>query len=386
MDTRELSVELEAVTPLFLGGAEQQPEARAASFRGALRFWWRALAAETDLKRLHEREARIFGDTKHASNVRVDVEILGQPRTQTWDETDGANARRWPGLAYLGFPFRDNSRRSFTAGTRLRLTLRLRRGAGDEVLPQTCAALWLLLSLGGLGLRARRGFGNLTALNAPKLDGVPQLTVPAKAAEDVRMYLQQGLTDVRALEPLLPRTSTTARSIAYSVVRRGVTKVVVLDHLWQTWQAALEEVGERMAIFRKPLYPRMSDLQNGDAPGSAPERAAFGLPIPYFDKDVLQPGATSNEEAPDRRASPLLVSLIRVPAGQYAVVLTVFGSQTFLPMAADGTHPPLRTTKSGRTFPGRVTEQPLARFLTAWQTQPEKSSLSPRRLLGVDVP
>ena len=30
------------VTPMFCGGAEQQAEFRLASFKGLLRFWWRA--------------------------------------------------------------------------------------------------------------------------------------------------------------------------------------------------------------------------------------------------------------------------------------------------------------------------------------------------------
>ena len=42
---QKLTVTLEAVTPLFLGGADPRgsPELRPASFRGVLRFWWRAL-------------------------------------------------------------------------------------------------------------------------------------------------------------------------------------------------------------------------------------------------------------------------------------------------------------------------------------------------------
>jgi CRISPR type III-B/RAMP module RAMP protein Cmr1 len=35
---KEVELTLETVTPLFLGGAEQQPELRPASVRGALRY------------------------------------------------------------------------------------------------------------------------------------------------------------------------------------------------------------------------------------------------------------------------------------------------------------------------------------------------------------
>lgn len=45
MGRRELKATLEIVTPLFLGGANPRgaPELRAASVRGVLRFWLRAL-------------------------------------------------------------------------------------------------------------------------------------------------------------------------------------------------------------------------------------------------------------------------------------------------------------------------------------------------------
>ncbi len=41
---RSLDVQLEAVTPLWIGGASLQAELRPPSVRGCLRFWFRALA------------------------------------------------------------------------------------------------------------------------------------------------------------------------------------------------------------------------------------------------------------------------------------------------------------------------------------------------------
>ena len=61
------------VTPMFLGGADQESDTgiRPPSVKGALRFWWRALnwgrfraETETDeaaLGDLHKEEARLFG-------------------------------------------------------------------------------------------------------------------------------------------------------------------------------------------------------------------------------------------------------------------------------------------------------------------------------------
>lgn len=69
-----IEAELEVVTPLFLGGADQsEAEIRGASIRGAMRFWFRALAAQTDPASLRDLESDVFGDTKRASSVLVEV-------------------------------------------------------------------------------------------------------------------------------------------------------------------------------------------------------------------------------------------------------------------------------------------------------------------------
>lgn len=59
IETKSLTVTLQTVTPLFLGGAGPRgaPELRAPSFRGALRYWLRAALGEAigdnDLKAWH---------------------------------------------------------------------------------------------------------------------------------------------------------------------------------------------------------------------------------------------------------------------------------------------------------------------------------------------
>jgi CRISPR-associated protein Cmr1 len=61
---KKLTFEIETITPMFLAGADQsKAELRAASIKGLLRFWWRALQAETDMNILRAREANIFGSS-----------------------------------------------------------------------------------------------------------------------------------------------------------------------------------------------------------------------------------------------------------------------------------------------------------------------------------
>jgi CRISPR-associated protein Cmr1 len=70
--------EIETVTPLFVGGSNpQQTEIRAASFRGALRFWLRALLGGflgDRPDKIFQCESQVFGSTDYASPVVVQLE------------------------------------------------------------------------------------------------------------------------------------------------------------------------------------------------------------------------------------------------------------------------------------------------------------------------
>ena len=81
---RVLDLELEAVSPLWIGGADSRAELRAPSFRGCLRYWFRALAGAffgQKLPLLRAAEAAVYGDTKRASTVVV--RLTGAVRTST---------------------------------------------------------------------------------------------------------------------------------------------------------------------------------------------------------------------------------------------------------------------------------------------------------------
>jgi CRISPR-associated protein Cmr1 len=76
---------LETITPLFLTGADPrgEPELRAASIRGALRFWLRALLGgvigDKDLDALRKAEPAVFGSTDTgASPVVVRIRNLSR--------------------------------------------------------------------------------------------------------------------------------------------------------------------------------------------------------------------------------------------------------------------------------------------------------------------
>ena len=68
-----IDIGLEALTPLWIGGAWYQPELRAPSFRGIMRFWLRALLGGVmeDLSEVRAGEAAVFGLAGRASVVAV---------------------------------------------------------------------------------------------------------------------------------------------------------------------------------------------------------------------------------------------------------------------------------------------------------------------------
>ncbi len=146
-----LSFQLRTISPLFLAGADSQgePELRAASIRGQLRYWLRAVhgADVSGLDSVWKREAAVFGATDRGSVVSIRF---------TSDETIvPQNAPMLPHRLVTGKnPLK---RRAIPRGTICKLALVTRPG---QALPDDfvkALSTWLLL--GGVGKRSRRTFG-----------------------------------------------------------------------------------------------------------------------------------------------------------------------------------------------------------------------------------
>ncbi|MBI3799814.1 MAG: type III-B CRISPR module RAMP protein Cmr1 [Deltaproteobacteria bacterium] len=160
MENRKtLTVTLETVTPLFLGGAEAQdrnksPELRPPAFRGALRYWLRAalggVIGDNNLDGLHRLERVVFGSTDYGSPIHLRLRSLLP--LQSGDEKilphkEGPQAGR---------------RKAFKAGQKeVELVMHQLRSAEETVWQAACSALNLALTFGGVGLRSRRGYGTL---------------------------------------------------------------------------------------------------------------------------------------------------------------------------------------------------------------------------------
>ncbi len=173
-----LELDLQAVTPIFGGGAQpgvpdpDQP-VRPSSVRGHLRFWWRAChgATEPDVEGLFRAESILFGQAhRHGSGipgpsaVEVEVVVRDPGRLQPYDRMH----QHFP--AYALFPFQGNPGRneppaSMLVGTAFTLVLRWARHVGADAQaalePAVRDAAWAWVTFGGIGARTRRGCGSL---------------------------------------------------------------------------------------------------------------------------------------------------------------------------------------------------------------------------------
>lgn len=146
-----LTIKLRTVSPLFLNGADKnQPELRAASVRGQLRYWFRAIwgSRVSDLNKIWERESAIFGNNEVGS--RVAVRILN---------------RKPPALADAALlPHRTHGQGSQKAiRSETNFLLQICTPPGIEIPQEAFLSLQMWLLLGGIGKRSRRMFGALAA-------------------------------------------------------------------------------------------------------------------------------------------------------------------------------------------------------------------------------
>lgn len=145
---KKATFRLETVTPVFCRGANQRnAELRPAAFKGLMRYWYRALIAENDLKNLHETENKIFGSTKRGASFGIRIKDIS-----------GINSKSNKDK-FFPLPHRANFRsEAIKDGVSFTLEIMIKQEKYFNKIKDT---LDLALLLGGIGQRARRGFGSI---------------------------------------------------------------------------------------------------------------------------------------------------------------------------------------------------------------------------------
>jgi CRISPR-associated protein Cmr1 len=281
---------------------------------------------------IFERESQIFGSTDHASPVVVRVSHQNLPSIG-YSELTQSRA----GIAYLFFGARQTrsepERKAIASDSKFSCTFHLRAGSQNpKALQAVAAALWLLTNLGGLGMRARKGGGNLRVVSADWNDPLlPSLVLQARTPKQLQSALQHGLHRLRkwAAEAFGGSLSPTFETQpAFDVLHPDWCSIAVVNREFDDWNGAIDAFGQTMQRFRNRYEPDYSNvkavLQSGNRLKPV-QRAAFGLPIVFYFSSLRTSGTLEGEEH-DRRASPLLVRVTKLANGKYVLVLTRFRS------------------------------------------------------------
>lgn len=338
------------VTPLFCAGAvPESAELRVPSFKGMLRFWWRALAwlqHNGDLATIRNKEDALFGSTNTGQSLILMRLVLesGTPKPVCVGEilkTPGTDQVVGEGARYLGYGVMEafpSYRKGTKAGQLTRgcllspfeFTVKMRgRNLNVPELGLLKDALIALGTLGGMGAKSRKGYGSLV-LRSLRIDGKEQWRKPQSVKELSDAIAFLGSSDKATSLPEFTALSGQARHVLVSSRKRAPVQL-------------LDLVGRELVRFRswghkgKILGNIPSEQQFSDdhdlmkmpwrQQDSHPRRIAFGLPHNYGRGNRKQVGPF--EESLDRRASPLFIHIHE--CGGNPVAVLSFLPARFLP-------------------------------------------------------
>ncbi|MCC6299407.1 MAG: type III-B CRISPR module RAMP protein Cmr1 [Anaerolineales bacterium] len=352
---QQIKIRLETITPLFLGGADArgEPELRAASFRGAMRYWLRAAAGSitgNNLEALHKIEGDVFGitgeedkQTSSAVIIRKANEKLSRISLTEMRQykKDGEIKVGKPGLNYLFFAARKTEeykeRRGLQGSFDLIISSRVDGKENDKAFRQIYAALWLLTHLGGVGSRARRGAGNIQVTSAESLTSDLEkyakkfsLKVQASTSDELINELSEGIKYSRNFigQDILPGTMSDVAK--FDILHPDACDIYVADKRFSDWSNALDSLGKIYKDFRFERQPDFDVIKNSaqtDEDLQEPvQRSLFGLPISLANEMSIE---STNFE---RRSSPLVFRIVKLNTSKpnYALVIIWFKSE-FLP-------------------------------------------------------
>jgi CRISPR-associated protein Cmr1 len=359
-------VKLRTVTPLFLTGAEidGESETRISSFKGAMRFWYRAIDGD-----YRQNESRIFGGTgkgegQAAFLMQIKDLIKGE---ETWNSSKyGLLTDKGSGINYLGYSLdlggrKRRVRRFIPVGKNIEVSLAFKKDINEEKVSvafrhkATLAAWWLLSHIGGLGSRSRRGFGTFALQEWSVSEGEKWAELEelpfahgARTPEEWLKIFQKGLEKLKKWFSKKVEEDHTVLGTGsrFFLFQEGFSKRRINKNQdFEGWELALNEAGKTLQAFRNcwnlndydtDYYIVKSHLAKVygrsviDPPpvllARCPERVAFGLPLTFRYNSLKEqigvkkdgkpeyetPEATFEGKEHNRSASPLFIRIVKI--------------------------------------------------------------------------
>ncbi len=337
---KKYKVHMEIVTKLFMGNALQNAELRPSSFKGLLRWWFRAGGGSL------EEEKRIFGWTGRVSraglvNLRIKDKQVNRELFAKVFEEDG-RVVQGSGLNYIGFALderfkreqKGRRRRQYIEGT-FTLEILFHPLASEEDIKKFFATLWLAVNLGNFGSRSRRCFGSLRILHIEPAPPVeirfgPDLSSPGH-------WIKQSIKEIRGILNSRPRRDLPfIGNMKIFRVRKenwrnyhnwikNVQKGRKDKYIVEEWarekdlQKPLDMcdfMGFLMQGYRSYYEPDHTNmyniLVNRNTGSKVVNRVGFGLPLPFFFSSAKKRGTVNLKmgNATARRASPLILKVL----------------------------------------------------------------------------
>ena len=336
----EIEATYRAVTPMFCAGArtETTAELRLPSFKGVLRFWWRALAWSRcggELQTIRQREDALFGSADGGQS-RLSMRLVPDSVDRIVRKGDVLTVSQadesvvGEGARYLGYGVmtasgkrggkltRDGLRAPFEFTVRMRLGERgLRAREHEHQLASLVDALICLGTQGGMGAKSRKGYGSLV---------IRSLLVNGEQ----RWRPSQTLFELRDVLAGLRRSHRAAGQPEYSALS-GQTRHVLVSSDKSEAMELLDLLGRELMRYRswgyggkvldresEKVFQDDHDLMKGNHRNKHPRRTAFGLPHNYGKRPDQQVVPCDREL--DRRASPLFIHLHECGATPVAVL------------------------------------------------------------------
>ena len=337
----QIKFECEVVTPMFLGGADQQAELRPPSIRGAMRWWFRAMMggnlfgrSRDFLKEVKDIEDATFGSTSGQGSFSLSVEHNGI-KEKDFSSLNGFF------LTYLGFGLKDNKRRYIPPLFPFDVVFRF-HSSDSQIKKLVLATFWMLSNFGNLGARATRGFGSFI-VKTPLGDNLPIVESADKLEEGLRCVAGEKYFNI-------PSTPTVTTVPAFSIVYPGFWQCIVpTNSKFQNSDAVLlmNTIGKEFRLSRENTSSPFMKTIGGKtikgfhtndyaaiskwspppagAPGTTiPSQTAFGLPHQFQGSGGLK--IMVEGENRSRRTSPLHIHVHKF-GKTYSVSFQVFKSQ-----------------------------------------------------------
>jgi len=280
----DLQVTLETVTPLFLAGADPRgaPELRAASVRGALRFWLRALLggvigdAPDRLDELRKAESAVFGSTDTGASAVI-VRVTGEEQAQPFR------------------PLPHSQSKTFTAqgiAPSKALTITLAPRPPHRHIPEAALGpLVMFILLGGMGKRSRRGFGSVVIRSVGEGFPLQPSAYTTADAFSVRVspLIKDAISKTKSLVLALGLSvGTPSRLAHFPILDEQYAKILFCKTPFEGWEEGMKEFWK---VLRSDSYR---------------DNPVFGFAV----------GAA-------RQASPLHLRIVKL-AESYHILLTAF--------------------------------------------------------------